>query len=212
MELGDLLINDADSRPPLPVLKVMAVVAQHMHAIFDDIYGKDHSRGSCVLVSAVLRDFLLRVGFADAEVRSVTFYIERRKGDEIVRNLLIGKPDEADVPDHWNGHMIVSFGGWLIDGTLYQARRPHWSFLPGMVATPIRAVVNPDDGIIANIAAPVNDEIVHGTWIDMPENDRWKSASVLRRVGKLNRDRRAVVNALVAYYQRATVTDDEVRV
>jgi hypothetical protein len=210
MILGDLLINDEDGRPPLPVMKAMTIIAEHLHSTFDMYYEDGVSRDSCILVSAVLRDFLFRVGFHDAEVRSVSFYIERRKGDEIVHNLMIGRPGDPDKNGRWNGHMVVFMPktGWLLDCTLYQAQRGQWEQLPGMVATPIRTSITSDGRtIISGFGTIVDDEAIVAAWIDVPENTRWRTAPDLLKGGKRERSRRAVADVLVYQFQR---TGDEI--
>ncbi len=214
MTIGDLLIDDRDGRPPLAILKALAVIAAHLHPSFDQFYEDGVSRDSCILVSTVLRDFLFRIGFTDAEVRSVSFLVERRTGDAPTHQLLVGEPDGRDKGGRWNGHMVVIAGGWLIDGTLYQARREHWDFLPGMVATPVRDRQMIVDGrrVITGFVARQDDTTVQGVWLDIPENKRWRTAPDIMRGGRRERHRRGVADLLVQYCQRGKVNDEEVHV
>jgi hypothetical protein len=206
MQLGDLLINDADGRPPLNLMKAMAVIAEWLHPTFDVYYRDGDSLDSCILVAAVLRDFLFRVGFKDAEVRSVAFIIERRKGEEIVHNLAIGNPGTPDSHARWNGHMVVVLPktGWLIDATLYQAKRGFWEFLPGMVATPMHDFKRTVRGrkVLTAFLSKDDDDVIQGTWLDTPENNRWRTAPAIIKGGPRERARRAVADRLVHYFQR----------
>jgi hypothetical protein len=207
MQLGDLLINDADGRPPLNLMKAMAVIAEWLHPTFDVYYEDGVSLDSCILVSAVVRDFLFRIGFKDAEVRSVSFFIERRKGEEVTHQLVIGKPGDPDANGKWNGHMVAFLPktGWLIDCTLFQAQRRHWETLPGMVATPIHDYDMSVSGrkVITGFAAKQDADVIRGMWTDTSENNRWRTAPDLIRGGRRERHRRAVADRLVHYFQRS---------
>lgn len=216
MILGDLLINDMNDRPPLDVMKALAVIARHLHPTFNIHYRDGDSLDSCILVSAVLRDFLFRAGFKDAEVRPVSCFIERRTdADTPARQLLIGEPGKPDANDRWNGHMVTVLPktGWMIDCTLYQARRKDWEFLPGMVATPVLDAKTPHGRkVIGGFARKQDVETVQAMWIDWPENTRWRTAPGIIRGGPRERARKAVADLLLQYFQRATVRDDEVLV
>lgn len=209
MQLGDLLINEGDGRPPLKLLKAMAVIADYLHPTFDVYYTDHQSRDSCILVSEVLRDFLFRVGFHDVEVRSVAFYIERRKADQVVHAAMVGKPGVPDNNGRWNGHMVVVLPktGWLIDATLYQTQRRHWEQLPGMMATPVYTdVVKDGRNVVGGFVSKVDDELLWAMWLDTPENKRWRTAPDLLKGGRREQIRRAVAARLIDRFQQ---TKDE---
>lgn len=212
MILGDLLISDADGQPPLKLMKAMAIIAEYLHPTFDWYYEDGVSLDSCILVSSVVREFLFRIGFRDAEARSVSFYIERRNPHVPPKALQIGKPGEPDRNGKWNGHMIAILPqtGWLFDCTLYQARRPHWDFLPGMIAAPVHNLNAMMEGhkIITAFASTLGDDVVQGTWIDTPENKRWRTAPDIIKGGKRERHRKAVVERLVYHFHGAQEGDE----
>lgn len=214
MMLGDVLINDAGGRPPLDLMKALAVISAYLHPTFDAYYEDGVSKESCILVSEVLRDFLYRIGFKDVEVRSVLFWIERRTDDKATHQLIIGKPGEPDRNGKWNGHMVAVLPktGWLIDCTLFQAaQRGNWQFLPGMVATPIHDLgKTPDDRKIVTAFIWRNgaDE-VQGSWIDTSENNRWRTAPDIAKGGLRERHRKAVADRLIHYFKRAERANDQ---
>lgn len=199
---GDLAVG---GNPPEKFAEALAVIGYELHPTFDRFYADDVSKDSCILVSLVLRNFLFRLGFADAEVRSVFFLLERRAATtmELVHNVGIGHPKKADANNRWNGHMVVVLPktGWLIDATLYQARRKQWEDLPGMIATPIFdtgatfADLKPVTGFAARY--PEGDTL-SGIWFDNPANNRWRTAPDARRGGIRGQRRQMVSDALAA--------------
>jgi hypothetical protein len=95
------------------------------------------SKESCILASMAVRDFLYRIGYRDAVAVPVMFWIDAKDAEgEMVKALGIGDPSAKELPDRYNGHVIVKAGGWLIDTTLYQATpREPWPDFPPMFAT-----------------------------------------------------------------------------
>lgn len=206
MIIGDLLISDLKGQPPLKLMKAMAIIAEYLHPSFDEYYEDGVSRDSCILVSSVVREFLFRIGFTDAEARSVFFWIEARHHDEPLHQLIIGKPGEPDRNGKWNGHMVALLPktGWLLDCTLYQARRGHWEFIPGMMAAPVFDIGKTPSGrnIVTAFVWKNGDDEVQGTWIDTPENKRWRTAPDIKRGGTRERHRKLVVERLIYHFQK----------
>jgi hypothetical protein len=141
LRLGDMEVTGI---PDAKLLKALAVVASDLHPMLDAWHdmplGK--SRESCILCSCVVRDFLYRLGFRDADVTpTFTLIVARdRITDEEVHSLGIGNPQGPDprITAKFDGHTVVRAAGWLIDPTLYQASpRPAWPDLPGMVVAPL---------------------------------------------------------------------------
>lgn len=170
----------------------------------------DKSKESCILASATVRDFLYRIGFRDAAVRAVVFWLDAHdKDDAVIRALGIGNPDGPNHQDgRWDGHMVVTTGNWLIDTTLYQATpRSHWPDFPPMMAAPLYH----GDGnwfglpLVAAGGALVDPENHDGAsriqygWLDQPSNDSWRDAPDYKQ--KFRRER--VTDHLVKLYQKA---------
>ncbi|KQV68041.1 hypothetical protein [Rhizobium sp. Root1220] len=208
MKLGDLTVG---GEPPVKLRKALAVIGTHLHPTFDRVFGRGVSLGSCVLVSVVLRDYFYRLGFTDAEVRSVFFYINRRRGKETVHSLGIGKPGQKDVPGHWGGHLILALPkeGWIVDATLYQAQRAQWeNRLPGMIAMPMLGTEMPDGTrTVAGFGVILHHEeedVIHARWLDNAGNNRWRTALEAKRGGKHERSRRLVSDALIEHFRKWT--------
>ena len=161
--------------------------------------------------SAIVRDFLYRVGFRDADVRACAlFMVGRRPGEaEPVHRLGIGDPrlgpgDNViwrDFEQRWNGHAVVVTQGFLIDPTLYQAQRPqHWPGLPGMVCTPLNTtddepymglpILAGSEGVAEN---GVDTAIV---WLDQPLNTGWQTSPDYKR----KHERRRISEMLVGAF------------
>jgi hypothetical protein len=148
------------------------------------------SKESCVLCSLTVRDFLRRVGF-DANVRSVATIMRATQDDKELHSLGIGSPEDPRVaPEgYWTGHMVVLVDRYLIDTTLYRARRPAWPDLAGMMALPIAApqergqlygldvitgaTIGGDDGYQFDIA-----------WLDYRKNRSWRRGPDARDRGR----------------------------
>src|SRR5436190_5914768 len=135
IEFGDLSVMSREM-PPAKLLKALAVIADRLHPVLAK--GGFRTHDSCVLLSLAVRDFLQAIDFTDAVATPVTVVVrEFKPGGEQGHSLGIGVPgDRAVAPERWAGHMVVTLPkcGWLIDTTLYQAARPQWPELPGMVA------------------------------------------------------------------------------
>ncbi|WP_315922436.1 hypothetical protein [Mesorhizobium sp. SP-1A] len=196
MQLGDMLVG-GEPRPKL--LKALAVVAEHLHQLYNEQgrFIKDISKQSCVLCSLTVRDFLFKIGFHDAEVRPVLVAIRAFKGEEELHSLGIGNPDlrAKSDPKRWQGHMIVHLPSdrFVIDTTLYQAARPQWEQLPSMMVTPInRGHQGWGLESLASVRAELHDSTLIVQWFDQPKNKSWKNGP-----DALKGRREAVVAALV---------------
>jgi hypothetical protein len=181
MMLGDLYV--IAPYPPAKLIKALAVIADALHPAFDlrpDIK-PFYSRHACVLSSLTVRDFLVRIGF-DAIVRPVATVIWSERDGKMAHSLGIGAPhDKRAIKDNWKGHMVVtvatSDGEFLIDTTLYPARRPQWRELPGMMALPlsserVRAWWNLDVIASASYGPEGADALI--SWFDNPRNKSWQ--------------------------------------
>lgn len=177
IQIGDMMITGA---PEPRLLEALSVIADLLHPAYDHMAAveKGKSKRSCVLCSLTVRDFLFRAGFRDAEVRPVATVIMEVKADDVLGHTLgIGGRNQADKPGHWPGHMVVHVAGFVIDTTLYQAQRPVWHELPGMIAVPFTTGGEP----IWNMPS-----IAHGTldtsdgreiglfYLDDPKNKKWR--------------------------------------
>lgn len=162
----------------------------------------DISKESCVLCALTVRDFLHRIGFKDARVRSVTAIIKASRNGEEIHSLGVGTPmDHAVLPGKWAGHLVTTVGDFLIDTTLAPWKRPAWPQLPEMVvmekfAEPTGLRPPLEDGRLWPLAAARLDEgdtEIEFVYCDRPANQSWKNGG-----GDTQKDRRrAVVDALV---------------
>lgn len=166
--------------------KALVAIASDLHPALDKTFPAGVSKESCVLASLTVRDFLWRVGVKDAEVRPVyvmirAFDANRKEihslgcGDQTKFFDIKGRY-ETDTPTRWSGHLVVIAGGFLIDTTLYQAARPAWETLPGMMAMPLdydagKKVLT---GLVSNPDEAGTVVTVH--WVEQPHNTRWRRA------------------------------------
>jgi len=191
---GDMLVSGS---PPAKLIKAAAVIADTMHPEFEryDL----NSKGACVLSSLAVRDFLFKIGFRSAEVVPVVFVIRAFKDGDLLHSLGIGDPSgkDKDLPGRWSGHMITRLPheGFLLDTTLYQAARPQWPELPGMVLAPLAYVVEPVFGldVIAGFHKKTDDaRHLDGLWLEQPKNKGWRGAK-----DTLRRRRAPIVEAMI---------------
>lgn len=189
MQLGDMLVI-GQLRPRL--LKAFAVISVHLHQSLAAGHGDRMSnitKRSCILSSLATRDFLFRVGFPDVTVRPAVAIMQRDKPDGgIIHALEIGSPtmrfgrDSIDPGPGWTGHMIVALASenYLIDTTLYQARRDAWPELPGMIAIPTldRQIFGEGglDVLSATAARTEDGGEFRICWLDQPRNRLWRQA------------------------------------
>lgn len=193
IRLGDLLVA---GDPPAKLIKAAAAISQIMHRAYEE--RSLSSKTSCVLSSLTVRDFLFRIGFKNAEVESVVFALRAEQDGAELHSLGIGSLNGrgVDQPGRWNGHMVAVLSGeWLIDTTLYQAVRPQWPELPGMVLCPL---VKADtrfydlDLMAGFTITPDEKRSVRGMWLHQPLNKRWRDAPDASR-----RRRQPIVGELV---------------
>lgn len=203
MMLGDLCLV---GEPPAKLAKALAVIADGLHRAVDDEPGMKPgvSRESCVLCSAIVREFLFRIGFRDVEVLPVFFALRARRGDEELHSLGIGHPDSQqrkDRANRWDGHLVVvaPSAGYLIDTTLFQARRPIWPALPGMMAVPIVGddfehpprEERPFGGMTvaagAGLTLPDSDIEVSALWFHQPNNRGFVNGKDYQRKARRSR-------------------------
>ena len=204
--LKDLLVC---GKPSLKLTKALAVIADLLH----DEWARDGyavSKRSCVLSSLCVRDFLFQAGIRDAVVEPVFTYMEAQQDGVMTHNLGIGKPDEpASSPSHWPGHMVVVSRqeGYLIDTTLYPARRPHWPDLPNMIAAPLNGSgrvfgeFNALGGLhIPQDASGYSFDIA---WLHTPLNVSWKRAP---DVNNLRRKRKRIVDKMTQTLKSGSIS------
>jgi hypothetical protein len=180
--LGDM---DVIGNPPPKLWKALAVIAKELHPAFARetwIEHREKSKESCVLSSLAVRDFLLSLGFIDAQVRPVVTILLATRGKETVHSLGIGVPGHVvRVPDtkrDWNGHLVAMAAGFIIDTTLYPVRRPQWPDLAGMLAMPLGVDPCPSKywgltGIAAASVSRRDGVLFEIGYLDNPGNSRW---------------------------------------
>jgi len=212
MKIGDMMITGRHP-PPGKLLKALSILSAHMHPLYDaagfTVPGK--SKESCVLVSATAREFFYRIGFKDADFRAVAVVIWAERDGIRQHSLGIGNP--GPTPNHkadrWDGHAIVTVGGFLVDLTLWQGIRPQWPTLPPMMAVELEPpggekLWNRD--VLAwrtGVDSGSGNEVAIG-WLATPDRDEWRKAPDY--VNK--HERRKVADQLVALFGNWNPVDD----
>lgn len=182
MKLGDMtVVGDV----PPKLCKALAVIADTLHPEFGRqpwIAHPDKSKESCVLCSLAVRDFLHRIGFAEATCRSVAVVMKAWQGEQELHSLGIGvpgTPPPGPEEGRWCGHSVVWLPSskTLIDTTLYPAIRPQWPDLSPMFALRCDEPVPSERyaGLKAITALSMTDTDVEGyefgmMWLDNPRN------------------------------------------
>jgi hypothetical protein len=133
-----------------------------------------------------VRDFLRELGF-NAKAAPVALRLTTITPGQMPRQLMVGSRDllgESPGPG-WDGHLIVTCRGVLIDPSFGQCRRPWWSFIPDvatvrMIDRHFRPFVESDSGTKYPIIASVNGESdgaeFEAVWASTPKNTEWKLA------------------------------------
>lgn len=180
--LGEMEV--ADMPTDMRLVQALAVISEYLHPSLESLKLAQPGRSyeSCILCSLVIRDFLFRGGFRNVEFRPVVCVMQAvDKEGAPIHSLGIGNPKGPDpaITGRWDGHAVVIVDGWLIDTTLYQAKRPAWSHLPGMMAVPVND--KPRDlfnlPMLAGITADGPDGIeIDVAWLDQPTNKKWRTA------------------------------------
>jgi hypothetical protein len=182
MKLGDMAV--LEPYPPAKLLKALAVIADTLHPVFDadTTIRPFASRGSCVLSSLTVRDFLIGIGFkAFLQPVAAVIWAQGPDGKQL-HSLAIGAPHDGDscpLDNRWNGHAVVTvkFRGseYLIDTTLYQVRRKQWPELPGMIALPtIPAAERVRSWWGLGVFATASMDDIFVGWFDNPKNKAWE--------------------------------------
>lgn len=86
----------------------------------------------CILASLTIRDVLRRLGFA-ADVKSVALQVRAWLDDIPLHTLGVGLNALWDEPyrgKDWDGHLIVTLPGFIVDPTFYCMRRDSWNWTP----------------------------------------------------------------------------------
>lgn len=177
--LGQMLVIGT---PSPKLAKALAVIADGLHAGFD-LAGRipvNKSKESCVLVSLTARDFLRQIGF-DARERSSSVVMRAERGGTELHSLGVGVEDNPATPEpgYWNGHMVVLVENYLIECTLFRARRPAWPDLPPMFAVPrVEGEQIFGKPVIAQATitddAPPGDYRLDVVWVDFRKNRGWR--------------------------------------
>jgi hypothetical protein len=202
IQLGDMTVIGT---PPAKLLKAIAVISEMLHPSFNanPNIKPDHSKRSCVLCSLTVRDFLQAIGFADASVASVSVVMFASRGSKPLHSIGIGVPiDNRKIDGQWCGHMVATVAGWVIDTTLYQAKRPQWPDLTGQIAVPLyppgAAVVRMFDWpMITGFQLTKDDGYQFLTaWCDRKDNNTWHRGPDAVDIER----RRPSVDAMVACF------------
>lgn len=187
IELGDMHVVGS---PPPKLLKALAIISAKMHPLFalgGQFAYPEKSKESCVVASLTVRDFLRKVGFADAKAVPVFCVMRAFKGGKELHSVGVGKPDDADEYGRWSGHMVVTTSGFLIDTTLYPTIRPQWrGVMTGMMTVPLEGFDQPIFGreVIAGLNSVDPDDssdVFQIMWLATPDNKRWRDGPDAKR-------------------------------
>ena len=174
------MLRLAAAPPPRKLMRALQTIARDLHPTFEaePWIRPGASFESCVLCSLAARDFLRGVGFASAEVAPVMLTIRAfdQSGAQ-VHSLGAGVPDTLPDTDlRWNGHMVTTVGGWLIDCTLQRMNRPQWPWLPGSVIAPLwsKPTMLHGHSVMAGDMVENDGLAVAIAWQATPQNERWR--------------------------------------
>jgi hypothetical protein len=147
----------------------------------------DSQSGNCIQHALVVCDFLQAVGFP-AEPKSVAIYVEAYRGDTLLHSMgcgarqLLGH-DPNPERTGWDGHLVVTSMGHLIDPTFYQFRRPAWEWTPDIALLHLipRAEretfafhgAAKERPVIAGFARTEDDYRFRALWMTTPANSEW---------------------------------------
>lgn len=157
--------------------------------------------GSCILSSLIVRDFLIGVG-VPAQVKSVGILVRADIGDTELYSVGCGGPsmqsllgpNTKQATGGWDGHLVVTAKGILIDPSFGHFRRPAWNWTPDMAFVETlkdKRMFTFKDHTQKRIAAIYSCEREGGysfsaVWLSDPGNADWmttKSALPERRDG-----------------------------
>jgi len=142
--------------------------------------------GACIPAALSVRDFLRELGF-NAHAAPVALRLSTAKPGQVPRELMVGSRDligEATGPG-WDGHLVVTCRGMLIDPSFGQCRRPWWSSIPdiavvGLIDRRFRPLVTSASGktypMIARVGGETDGVEFEAVWVSTPKNTEWKLA------------------------------------
>lgn len=172
---GDMAIVGA---PPEPLLRCIEMIASALHPAFDrhPWTTEGRSKRSCVQSSLVVRDYLRNQGLS-AEVLPVAFLVRalRNGSQTLLHKSGIDSMRRSRGPT-WEGHLVVTCSGFMIDCTVFQFQHSECASLPGMISCPIAADLKPVLGIPPIARAAGTDgpgHIYQAVWLPTPENTGW---------------------------------------
>jgi hypothetical protein len=185
-------------------MRGLSVISKMMHPSFDFnprmLPGK--SKNSCVLCSLTVRDFLKCIGCENVNVRPVLTILAAECEGKVLHSLGIGSGEASATEGYWDGHLIATADGFLIDTTLYHARRIAWPDMPGMAVVPIQRGRRPSAYGLKPIAGISLAEPEHNyeftmLWLDNPKNAGWEIGPDATRNHNL---RAPVITAMLRKY------------
>ena len=146
----------------------------------------DSGGGACIPAALAVRGFLVELGF-NAKVAPVALRLATATPGQMPRQLMVGSRDLVGATDGpgWDGHLIVTCRGVLIDPSFGQCRRPWWGFIPNVATVKLidrhfRPLVEADNGtkypVIATVNANSDGAEFEAVWVSTPKNTEWKSA------------------------------------
>jgi len=180
-QLGDMVVIGQYSPK---MRQALEVIAERLHAAYDelpDIKKIGNSKGSCLFTALTVRDFLHRIGFADAAARAGRLDVLATQAGELQKWITAGDPDEDWRQGSYHIVVEVPSEGIVIDPTLYQANRPQWhDWLPGMLALPldrsdrVLSVSKPISrkvavSQLASLSSEADDLRFEAVWSDRPD-------------------------------------------
>jgi len=140
----------------------------------------------CIFTSLAVRDFLREIG-VKADVRSVALIVTAAHQGLPLHRLGVGMNKLWDDPyegPNWDGHLIVTVPGYLIDSTFHTVRREAWSWTPDILITKrgtklqIKESNYPALPIVAcaSMISPAHQYQFQAVWFSYTRNNGWKTA------------------------------------
>jgi len=150
----------------------------------------DKGGGACIPAALTVRDFLRELGF-NAHAVPVALRLSTATPGQMPRELMVGSRDligESPGPG-WDGHLVVTCRGVLIDPSFGQCRRAWWSFIPdvavvGMINRSFRPLVTSESGktypVIASVKNNDDGAEFEAVWVTTPKNTEWKTTNAAK--------------------------------
>jgi hypothetical protein len=157
----------------------------NLYSALEFLRGVQFTGNHCIFTSLAVRDFLRRIGIK-ADVKSVALIINASQEGLPLHTVGIGMNKLWNEPyegDKWDGHLIVTVPGFIIDPTFHAVRRSAWGWTPNIMvakrgSTPrFNSDIHPDLPVIAavNEESPEHSYRFQAVWFSYSRNSGWRN-------------------------------------